>query len=64
MCRIVVLAGTPILSKETVTISYDLRVKVSCEFGPVIRESADSKVSTKEGGGKIDILYTIETKSG
>ena len=61
VCHVLLFARTPIVGEKAVPRTNDLGVEVCGELWPVVREAADTKVTTKERGRKVDILARDES---
>lgn len=45
--QVLMLGSAPILSEKTIAVANDLGIKVRSKFGPVIRQTSDSQITTE-----------------
>ena len=56
MDKILLLSGTPAFRQESIAASYYLRIKISGQFWPILRQTTYTQIAAKERRCKVNVL--------
>lgn len=56
MYHVTLLVSSPTPGEEAIPTANNLCVKISRELRPIVGESPNAEIATKEGGREIDVL--------